>query len=71
MSENVKTKIGDGFCHLYLIILSIIAFFPLFWIIISSVKSSGELNSNPTSIIPKVFTLENYKNVNMNYENNY
>lgn len=63
MFQRVKTKIGDGICHLYLIILSLIAAFPLMWIIISSVKSAGELTSNPTSIIPKVFTLENYKNV--------
>ncbi|MGE5678956.1 MAG: carbohydrate ABC transporter permease [Pseudomonadota bacterium] len=63
MFEKVKTKIVDGICHLYLIILSIIAVFPLLWVIVSSVKSSGELNANPTSFLPKVFTLENYTNV--------
>jgi multiple sugar transport system permease protein len=63
MFEKMKSKIGDGFCHLYLIILSLIAAFPLMWIIISSLKSAGELTSNPTSIIPQVLTLENYFNV--------
>lgn len=63
MSGKLKTYIGNGICHLYLIILSVIAFFPLVWVMISSVKSAGELTSNPTSFLPKVFTLANYKNV--------
>lgn len=62
MGKN-KAKIGNLFCHLYLIILSIIAFFPLVWVILSSVKASGELTSSPTSFLPKEFTLANYKNV--------
>ena len=60
---KIKEKIGSIFCHFYLIILSIIAFFPLVWVILSSVKASGELTSNPTSFLPKEFTLANYKNV--------
>ncbi len=60
---KVKEKIGSIFCHFYLIILSVIAFFPLVWVILSSVKASGELTSNPTSFLPKEFTLANYKNV--------
>lgn len=63
MSGKLKAKIGNGICHIYLITLSVIAFFPLVWVIISSVKTSGELTSNPTSFLPKVFTLANYKNV--------
>lgn len=60
---KAKEKIGSIFCHFYLIILSVIAFFPLVWVILSSVKASGELTSNPTSFLPKEFTLANYKNV--------
>lgn len=60
---KAKEKIGSIFCHFYLIILSVIAFFPLVWVILSSVKASGELTSNPTSFLPKEFTLVNYKNV--------
>lgn len=63
MNGKLKTKIGDSICHLYLIILSVIAFFPLVWVIISSVKASGELTSSPTSFWPKEFTWINYKNV--------
>ncbi len=60
---KIKEKIGSIVCHFYLIILSVIAFFPLVWVILSSVKASGELTSNPTSFLPKEFTLANYKNV--------
>lgn len=63
MSGKLKTRLGNFVCHVYLIILSVIAFFPLIWVLISSVKSSGELTSNPTSFLPKVFTMANYKNV--------
>lgn len=61
--NNRKEKIGNGFCHLYLAILSIAAFFPLVWVLISSVKSSGELTSNPTNFWPENFTFENFNNV--------
>lgn len=58
-----KEIIGNGICHIYLIILSILACFPLVWIILSSVKSSGELTANPTKFIPKQVTLENFEHV--------
>ena len=60
---KVKEKIGILCCHTYLIILSVVALFPLVWVILSSVKGSGELTSNPTSFLPKEFTFINYKNV--------
>ncbi|XCP85650.1 carbohydrate ABC transporter permease [Roseburia hominis] len=63
MSGKLKEKIGNGFCHLYLTILSIIAAFPLLWVLLSSVKSSRDLTSNPTSIFPKEFTLDHFRNV--------
>ena len=60
---NQKEKIGNGLCHVYLIILSMIAFFPLVWVLLCSVKSSGELTANPTRFLPKHFTLENFTHV--------
>lgn len=56
-------KFGNFMCHIYLIILTIIAVFPLLWILLSSVKTSGELTANPTSFLPKNFTLENFIHV--------
>ena len=58
-----KEKFGNGLCHIYLIILSVIALFPLLWVLLSSVKSAGELTANPTHILPKDFTFENFRHV--------
>lgn len=58
-----KEKLGNGLCHVYLIILSIIALFPLLWVLLCSVKSSGELTANPTKFLPIRFTLENFIHV--------
>lgn len=58
-----KVKAGTVFSHIYLIILTIIAMFPLVWILISSLKSKGELTGNPTAFWPKVWTLDYYKHV--------
>ena len=60
---NKKEKVGNAFCHIYLIVLSLIAVFPLVWVLLCSVKSSGELTSNPTRFFPKHFTLENFSHV--------
>lgn len=60
---GIKAKITNGLCHLYLIVLSAIAFFPLLWVLISSVKTSGELTSDPTGFLPKQFTLDNFIHV--------
>lgn len=60
---NKKEKVGNAFCHIYLIVLSLIAVFPLVWVLLCSVKSSGELTSNPTRFFPKHFTLENSTHV--------
>lgn len=58
-----KDKIGNAFCHVYLILLSILAAFPLIWIILCSVKTSGELTSNPTRFFPKNLTFDNFIHV--------
>ena len=49
--------------YLYLIILSIIAAFPLIWIILSSLKSKGEIAGDPTVFFPKVITFDHYRAV--------
>ena len=63
MPGKIKGKIGNAICHIYLIILSVVAAFPLIWVLLCSVKSAGDLTSNPTSIFPKEFTLDHFKNV--------
>lgn len=46
--------------YLILSVFSIIAAFPLLWIILSSFKTSDEINRNPMSILPKQWTLDNF-----------
>ena len=72
MKHKKKFSIGDAVSHVYLILLSIIAVFPLLWILICSVKGKGELTSNPTSLVPKTFTLEYYRHViqDLNFAHN-
>lgn len=55
--------LGSTLCYVYLIILAVIAAFPLFWILTSSVKSKGEITKYPTEIFPHHFTLDYYKTV--------
>ncbi|MBF0778780.1 carbohydrate ABC transporter permease [Streptococcus cuniculi] len=49
--------------HLILIISTIIAIFPLVWIIVSSIKGKGELTQFPTRFLPHTFTLEYFRHV--------
>lgn len=62
MTKN-KEKFNSGLCHAYLVILSVIAFFPLVWILLCSVKSAGEMTANPTRFLPKQVTMENFIHV--------
>lgn len=56
-------RLGNVVCHIYLIILTLIAMFPLIWILISSIKGKGELSGNPTAFLPREITLEYYRHV--------
>lgn len=54
---------GTVFSHVYLILLSVFAVFPLLWLLVSAFKSGNEMLSNPTFFLPKSWTLENFENV--------
>lgn len=58
-----RLKPATCFSYIYLTILSIIAVFPLLWLLVSAFKSSNEMLGNPTSFWPKDWTLENFKTV--------
>lgn len=47
--------------YAYLSILAVIAAFPLVWIILSSLKSKGEISGDPTVFFPKEITLDYYR----------
>ena len=60
----MKTKrLGNVISHIYLLILTFLAIFPLIWILISSIKSKGELTGNPTAFLPKQITFEYFRHV--------
>lgn len=63
---------GSTVSYLYLTALTVIAIFPLVWILLSSVKGKGEIAGNPTSFFAKEVTLEYYKTVfgQMNFGTN-
>ena len=41
-------RFGDIVSNVYLILLSIVAVFPLLWLLVSAFKSSSEMLNNPT-----------------------
>lgn len=47
--------------YVYLTVLAIIMTFPLVWIIISSIKSKGELAGDPTVFFPKQISFKNFR----------
>lgn len=49
--------------YIYLTILSVISAFPLLWIVLSSIKSPGELSRNPTAFLPEKLTFHYYSRV--------
>ncbi|MCI8537373.1 MAG: carbohydrate ABC transporter permease [Oscillospiraceae bacterium] len=63
---------GDTVSYIYLTILALIAIFPMAWVLLTSVKGKGEMTGDPTSILPKVLTLDNYRTVieQLNFGNN-
>ena len=58
--SNFYLDIG---AHLVLINATIVAIFPLVWIIISSIKGKGELTQFPTRFWPQTFTLDYFTHV--------
>lgn len=66
LMTRLKRRSGEAGCYIYVTILAIFAAFPLLWLFTCSVKESGDLLANPTSMIPQKFTLANYRNVMVN-----
>ncbi|URL06043.1 carbohydrate ABC transporter permease [Avibacterium sp. 21-595] len=61
--KTKKSILGDIVAHLFLLSATVVAVFPLVWIILSSIKGKGELTSEPTRFFPKVFTLDYFEHV--------
>lgn len=61
--RNKGKKFQSALSHVYLLLLTFLAIFPLIWIILCSVKGKGELTGNPTGFWPKTFTPEYFRHV--------
>lgn len=61
--KHKSRQMGNGLCHLYLILLTAVSVFPLVWILISSIKGKGELTGDPTAFLPKTVTFEYFRHV--------
>ncbi|MDQ6422971.1 carbohydrate ABC transporter permease [Paenibacillus sp. LHD-117] len=64
-----SSRIGISLLYVFLALASIVAVFPLLWIILSSFKTPGEMASNPLAFFPETWTFEYYKRVmtNLNF----
>jgi multiple sugar transport system permease protein len=66
------SRVGISMLYVLLTLASIVAVFPLVWIILSSFKSSGEMAGNPLAFLPEQWTFEYYVRVmtNLNFGTN-
>ena len=61
MSRKTKNAIGTTISVLVLVFFFLLVVLPIYWIVITSFKTSGEiLDLNNITFFPKDFTLENY-----------
>lgn len=61
MRESTKRKIGSLVYHICILLLGIAMFYPVLWLVSSSFKLEESIFRNAHSLIPRPFTLENYK----------
>src|SRR5204863_9642201 len=47
--------------HAGLVLVAIVTLMPLFWMVSASFMSPGEANHYPPPLLPRAFTLENYR----------
>lgn len=63
MSHAGRNKWGMAGTYTGLTLASVVAVFPVLWIVISSLKTATDLNGNPISLIPQPLTFDNYVRV--------
>jgi multiple sugar transport system permease protein len=59
----MKQRLGTGFKVLFLAIYLIVMVFPLYWIVITSLKPQKDIFTFPLRYWPKQFTMDNYVNI--------
>src|SRR5690554_6850714 len=60
---GIRNRRSRLFWSLFGLLLGLIWFFPILWMLFSSLQPNSELLIYPPRIIPRILTLENYKTV--------
>ncbi len=60
LNKSTYNNIADGFTYTLLIIFSVIVVLPFLWMILSSLKTAGEIWTFPPVFLPKKFQWSNY-----------
>lgn len=58
---KLRKSISSKFIYIFLTISAFLALFPFYWMVISSFKPQGDMFKFPPDLIPKIFTLDNYR----------
>lgn len=63
--NTIKLKKGSKsfIWYIAVLLISLVTVFPLIWTVSTSFKPTSEILSNSMNLIPKMFTLDNYKDV--------
>lgn len=64
----MKNNIERIVLNIVLILLGITTIFPFIWMIFSSFKTNSEINALQQSLLPKIFTFENYRSMSENFD---
>lgn len=64
----MKQKILKTILFIVLCILGVITVFPFVWMVLSSFKSNGEIESLSQTLLPQQPTLDNYLNLQQNFD---
>jgi arabinogalactan oligomer/maltooligosaccharide transport system permease protein len=63
LTPERRTSIANVLTHLTLIVVCIIMLFPVFWVVSTSFKTQGEIESSRITLLPENFTQENYDHI--------
>lgn len=59
----IKRRIRTTIVYIVAVILCLMMVFPVYWLVVTSIKTGGEVSASPPIFIPSKITFENYINV--------
>ncbi len=61
MMASEKKNLKRVFVYLFALVVLVIETFPIYWLLVSSLKNESEIIQAEPTFIPRVFTMENYR----------